>query len=105
MIAEPLMVMLVYRSSLEHDLLALLDALGVEAFTNVPEVLGMGAGGRAFHSSIWPGSNSLVIAVLDAARVRGVVEGLREFRDRTAGPRAEGAVPLHAFVLPCVQAL
>jgi hypothetical protein len=99
------MVMIVFRNSLEKDVLAVLRELDVAAYTDLPKVFGVGEAGMAFHSFTWPGFNSMILAALDDVHASQLVRALENFRD-SARARQEGAtIPLRVFVLPCTQAI
>ena len=99
------MLLIVFRSSLEQDILQVLETLQVSGFTDLPRVFGMGEAGSAFSSFTWPGSNSMILAGLEERQARAVVAGLRELRDRSTRAQSGARVPLHVFVLPCDQAI
>jgi nitrogen regulatory protein PII len=95
------MLLLVFRSSLEEDMLHLLNSLGVKAFTEASKVFGKGETGTAFGSFSWPGSNSLILAALEDDQTDKVVKGLKAFRDRLAGEQHGEKIPIRVFILPC----
>jgi nitrogen regulatory protein P-II len=99
------MLMIVSRSSLLDDLLALLAGLGVEASTHLPNVHGKGEAGAALGTFESPASNAVILAALEEDEARQVVAELEAFRDRSAALRAGGRLPLRVFLLPCTQAL
>jgi len=99
------MVLIVFRSSLEDDVLGVLDHEDVRAFTVLPQTLGVGEAGRALHSFPWPGSNVMILAALDDQRATRLVKRLVAFRDRSAARQRARSIPLRVFVLPCRQAL
>jgi hypothetical protein len=99
------MLMLIFRSSLEADVFALLRELRVKAFSDVPEVLGVGQAGIAFHSFPSPGFNCMILAALDEREAKRVIAGVRRFYGRIGKAQNESAVPLRLFVLPCTQAI
>jgi hypothetical protein len=59
------MLLVVFRSSPEKDMLHLFKSLGVKAFTEASHVFGKGNTGFAFGSFSWPGSNSLILAAVE----------------------------------------
>jgi hypothetical protein len=61
------MLLLVFRESLDHDLRQLLKELEMKAFTEAPQVFGVGDAGIAFSSSTWPGSNSINLSATNDA--------------------------------------
>jgi hypothetical protein len=99
------MVMIVFRNSLEDDVLAVLRALDVVAYTDFPKVFGVGEAGMAFHSFTWPGFNSMILAALEDSDAARLVRGLAAFRDSARARQDGAAIPLRAFVFPCDQAV
>jgi hypothetical protein len=99
------MVFIVFRDSLDVDVLGVLREMGIGSFTDLPEVYGSGETGGAFHSFEWRGTNSMILAAIDDGLVAGLVASLAKLRDRVVAARRGGVVPLRVFVLPCVQAL
>ena len=95
------MLMIVFRQSLEEDIMKLLRELGVKAFTELPSVVGAGETGAAFHTFVSPQANSIVLTALTEGQAEQVVKGLLTFRD-TLTDRQHGAyIPLRVFALPC----
>jgi hypothetical protein len=99
------MVAIIFRKSLEHEVLAVLRACSVRAFTDIAEVLGQGATGLALNSFSRPGFNSLVLAALPEPDAERVVLALRRYRDGAVARQRGAPVPLHVFLLPCEQAV
>jgi hypothetical protein len=99
------LLVIVFRNSLEPDVRPLLQALGVDAFTAVPKVIGVGAAGKALDSFTWPGFNSIVLAAVSDGEADRVVGGLAAFRDRAAERQHGAEIPLRVFALPCRQAV
>jgi nitrogen regulatory protein PII len=99
------MIMIVFRSSLEADLLAVLERLGVNAFSRVPEVHGIGASGEALHAFPSPAFNSMILAALEDREAERVAQALRAFRDQGAALQQGAHIPLRVFLLPCIQAV
>ncbi|HBZ72422.1 MAG TPA: hypothetical protein DEP35_22880 [Deltaproteobacteria bacterium] len=97
------MLMVISRSSLLEDLLALLASLGVDASTQLPNVHGAGQDGAALGTFDSPHTNAVTFAALEEAKASRVVAELEAFRDRCAGLRPGGRMPLRVFVLPCTQ--
>lgn len=97
------MLMIVSRSSLLPDLLGELEALGVTATTQLPEVHGVGAAGAALGAFPSPASNSVVLAALEDEQAEHVAAGVRVFHGRKIAQQRGGQVPLRVFILPCTQ--
>ena len=95
------LVLVICRSSLEHDVLRVVESAGVTAFSIVPAVLGIGQGGKALHDYPWPGSNVLVLTALDDERATALVDALVRFRDESEARQHGAHVPLRAFALRC----
>src|SRR5208283_3129535 len=63
---EPMqMLMIISRSSLLNDLLALLASLGVDASTQLPNVHGRGEAGAAQGTFDSPASNTVILAAME----------------------------------------
>ena len=99
------MLLVVFRSSLEEDMLHLFKSLGVKAFTEAAHVFGKGETGSAFGSFSWPGSNSLILVAIEDHQTDAVVKGLKAFRDGLAGKQPGGKIPIRVFLLPCEDVL
>ncbi len=99
------MMLLVFRNSLEEEVLHLLKSLEVKAFTEAPEVLGMGEAESAFSSPPARRSNSMILAALKQEQIDGVMGGLKAFRDRLAQEEHDARIPIRVFLLPCEQVI
>ncbi|TLY26256.1 MAG: hypothetical protein E6K63_12835 [Nitrospirae bacterium] len=99
------MLLIVFRDSLEEEIHGLLKEFSVKAFTELHKVGGTGETGSAFHSFTWPGMNALVLTALPEDQAERVVEGLKGFRDQRTKQQHGLKIPLHVFVLPCLQVL
>ena len=99
------MLLIIFRDSLEEEIHGLLKDLGVKAFTELHKVGGTGETGAAFHLFAWPGMNALVLAALPEDQAERDAKGLKEFRDKRMQQQHGVKVPLHVFVLPCLQAV
>jgi len=99
------MLLVVFRSSMTADVVDALSKLGVDAYTDLPRVRGIGRSGAALDAFPWPATNSVILAALESDQARTVIEGLHRFRD-AAKERQQGAhIALRVFTLPCVQVL
>ncbi len=99
------MMILVFRNSLEEEMLHLLKHLDVKAFTEAPEVLGMGETEAAFSPSAARRFNSMILAALEQEQTDKVVKGLKAFRDQLAQQEQDAKIPLRVFLLPCEQVI
>ncbi len=99
------MVMLIFRDSLDEDILSLLKQFGVDAFTEVHNVGGLGETGAAFHSFMWPGANSMILAAMPEAHADRLIKGVREFRNRRIQQQHGLKLPLRVFVLSGLESV
>ena len=99
------MMAIVFRKSLETEILRVLRTCQVPGFTDIAEVWGAGETGPVFNSFVRPGVNSLVLAALDEPAADRLAGALRDFRDAAVAQQRGAAVPLHVFMLPCAQVL
>lgn len=99
------MMIVVFRDSLEEEVLRLLKSLNVKAFTEAPEVLGMGEDETAFGSFAARRLNSMILAALEQEQADNVVQGLKAFRDRLAQQAQDAKIPIRVFLLPCEQVI
>jgi hypothetical protein len=95
------MVMMVFRTSLEHDVLPLVEEEQLP-FTRLDSVHGKGATGNT-GSVMWGGSNTILLLVVPDERLTSFRDrAYRFYKERTALHKDIG-VPFHAFILPCIQ--
>jgi hypothetical protein len=99
------MLLIVFRESLEEEILALLNEKNVKGFSELHKVGGTGETGDAFHSFTGPGVNSMILTALPEDQADRVVEGLKAFRDQRGQELYGAKIPLRVFVLPCLQAV
>ena len=97
------MLLIVFRESLEEEIVALLNELNIKAFTELHKVSGTGETGDAFHSFAGSGVNSMILAALPEDQSERLVEKLKDFREERAREYHGVKIPLRVFVLPCEQ--
>lgn len=86
--------------AVDGEIRALLEKLGIGAWTRLPRAAGRGPRtGAREDDHVWPGYNALTIAVADDATVARALEALRAFREEH--PRAG----LFAWTAPVDAAL
>jgi hypothetical protein len=95
------MVIITFRSSLEGELLKLLEAERL-SFTFVEEAHGKGETGHDLDSIYSGGTNTMLFAGIQDGELSGFRERMHNWQRKLSG---EGKVPLplHVFVLPCIQ--
>ena len=71
----------------DSEVRALLEGLGIEAWTRIPRCAGRGPRtGAREDDHVWPGHNALTLAVVDdaiAARALGALRAFREAHPKT----------------------
>lgn len=89
------MVLVVYNMAIEAEVMDCLKRCGIESYTKLPRVQGVGKlSGPHMDSHIWPGANSqLEIACEEEAKDR-ILEEVRELKGTYA------KVGIKAFVMP-----
>ena len=71
----------------DAEVRALLEGLGIDAWTCLPRASGRGPRtGAREDDHVWPGYNAVTLAVVDDALAARALEALRAFRD--AHPKA-----------------
>ncbi len=89
------MVMVVYNSVIEPDLMDLLEKLGITSYTKWTEVQGKGEESEPhLGTEIWPATNSVLALALQDEQKESIIKEIRRLRSNLA---KEG---LKAFVLP-----
>jgi len=100
------MLMIVFRESLEEDVMKVLRELGVTAFTELPSVVGAGETRAAFHAFrtfATPQTNSMVLTALADEQAEKVIKGLNTYREQLTQRQHGAYIPLRVFALPCEQ--
>lgn len=97
------MLMVVFRDSLQDEVIMLLKDCDVKAYTLIQNVAGAGETGTALGSFASPGVNSMLLVVLPKEQADRSVEALKSYRDGLAEDHPAHKVPIRAFVLPCAQ--
>lgn len=97
------MLMVIFRDSLQDEVLMLLKDCDVTAFTLVQNVAGTGEAGSALGSFASPGINSMLLVVLPQEQADRSVEALKIYRDGLAEEHPTHKAPIRAFLLPCAQ--
>ncbi len=97
------MLLLVFRASMEKDVLHLLNEQEITAFTAIPTVLGSGESGKAFGTMSSQGTNSLIFIVLEEEKATRLQEAIQRRHQEWEDSQQGGRVPLHLFSLHCEQ--
>lgn len=97
------MLMVVFRESLQDEVLTLLQNSDIKAYTLIQNVAGAGETGEALDSFAAPGVNSMLLVGLPEKQVQRSVDLLKAFRDGLVADHPARRAPIHVFLLPCTQ--
>ena len=75
------LVILIVDQGVEIDAMQALDELGLNHFTKFSDISGAGETGRREGDPIWPGLNTLLLIVMDNAKIAPLTERLHAIRD------------------------
>lgn len=90
------LIFIVYNISIEEDVQNILSRMNVQCFTQWPRLLGKGiATGPRMDTSVWPGANSALMAVVEDSQAKPLMDAVQALRDGAA--KREG---IKAFQLP-----
>jgi hypothetical protein len=94
------MIMVVFNSSIEEEIVEALQSAGMTCFTKVPGVQGTGTcSDPRLDSHVWPGTNTMLMIITDSARRESILDAIRRMKEIH---REEG---VSAFVLPITAAI
>jgi hypothetical protein len=96
------MVMMVFRTSLEHDVLPIIEEEQLR-FTRLDSVQGKGATGNIPGSVTWGGSNTILLLAVPDERLATFRERAYQLHEDRAARHKGVGTPFHAFILPCIQ--
>lgn len=90
------LIFIVYNISIEEDVQEMLSHQKVQCFTQWPRLLGKGqTTGPRMDTSIWPGANSALMAVVEDSQAKPLMDAVQALRDGAA--KREG---IKAFQMP-----
>ena len=88
--------------SISEEILDALRAQGIEHYTQLPRIVGVGpATGPRLDSHVWPGANTGFLVVADEAAAERLMDALQRLRDSEMGRQAG----LYAYLTPVERAL
>ena len=89
------MIMVIFNSSIEEEMMESLKAAGMECFTKLPGVQGAGQYSEPrLDSHVWPGTNTLMMICAEPELKPRVLEAVRKMKE---AHQEEG---VWAFVIP-----
>jgi hypothetical protein len=96
------MVMMVFRTSLEHDMLPLVEDEQLP-FTRLDGLQGKGVTGSVPGSVTWGGSNTVLLLAVPDDRLSRFRDRVHQFQVELKSHPVNGGLRFHIFVLPCIQ--
>ena len=101
---ELTMLQIVSAEVIADEIVAVLNEQGVTHYTELDHAHGVGDSGPVLGSMVWPGDNSVIMAVIDnAAHGKRVAAALKLLRDRRRAVRPGTGISV--FAVPCRQLL
>ena len=95
------MVIMTFRSTMEDRVVTWLKEEGL-SFTFVDKAHGKGETGHDLNSIYWGGINTMLFAGIQDEQLSGFRERMHNWqRELTGG--GSGPIPVHVFVVPCIQ--
>lgn len=96
------MVMMVFRTSVETEVLPLVEQEQLP-FTRLDGLQGKGATGNVPGSVTWGGSNTILLLAVPDERLSAFRDRVHQFEEGLKARPKSAAFPFHIFVLPCIQ--
>ncbi|MBU0690763.1 hypothetical protein KKH18_03010 [bacterium] len=73
------MLMIILNSKVREEMEILLQREGVEGFTEVPDVLGLGSTGARMGSAVHPETSSMIMVLLEEAKLNKLLSTIDEY--------------------------
>lgn len=94
------MILVVFNSSIEDEMMEALRQTGMTCYTKITGVQGVGTCSEPrLDSHVWPGTNTVFLICVDSGSKEKTLEALRQMREIH---REEG---VKAFVLPVISTI
>ena len=94
------MVLVIFSSSIESEMMDALQSAGVECYTKLVGVQGVGTcSAPRLDSHVWPGTNTMYLICVDSGRKESILQAIREMKD------IHGEEGVKAFVLPITSSM
>lgn len=98
-------LMIVFRSSMSEDLQVVLHDNGVSAYTLINNAEGKGITGSVIGSFFYPGTNSVIFAMLPADHVDKTISALKAFHASRLQSSQGRPIPFKLFSFPCTEVI
>ena len=96
------MVVMVFRTSLEHSVLPLVEQEGLP-YTRLDTLQGRGVTGIVPDPITWGGSNVALLMAMPDERLSQFQKRATQFHEELTALHKGVGPPFHIFVLPCIQ--
>jgi hypothetical protein len=73
------MLMMIVDSSVREELEVFLTKEGVRGYSEIPEIHGLGKTGPRMGSAAYPGTSSMIFAMVDSSLVARLSERMKEY--------------------------
>ncbi len=89
------LVVVVYEAGVDDSVMELLRKLGLPGWTKLEGATGLGSKGLRLGSPIWPGTNNVLLTLVDEPRLDPFLNALENLKREYLKPPA-----IFAFVVP-----
>lgn len=96
-------LMIVFRSSMSDDLQVVLHDSGIVAYTLINNAEGKGITGSVIGSFFYPGTNSVIFAMLPSDQVDRTITVLKAFHTSRLQSSHGRPIPFKLFSFPCTE--
>lgn len=96
-------LMIVFRASMIDDLEKVLQKSGVAAYTLIKNAEGKGVTGNVIGSFFYPGTNSIIFAMLKSNQADQTISTLKAFHSERLEAGQGKPIPFKLFSFPCEE--
>lgn len=94
------MVLVIFNSSIEEEMMEALGEAGMTCYTKIPAVQGVGASSEPrLDCHVWPGTNTMYLIAIEPGKKDDVCDAVRRMQ---AEHKEEG---VKAFILPIISCI
>lgn len=98
-------LMIVFRSSMSDDLQVILHESGISAYTLINNAEGKGITGNVVGSFFYPGTNSVIFAMLPSDQFNRTISALKAFHASRLQATQGRPIPFKLFSFPCEEVI
>jgi len=74
------LLFVIYSEDIDRQVMVLLKQAGISSYTNWERVLGTGSAGAKLGNEAGPGTNKMMMALVDSARLKSLLERLSNLK-------------------------